>query len=255
MNATATSLVVAGIIFAGSLIGLRLPKVLPDRHLSKETLDTIKLGTGMLSVLASLVLGLLIATVKTSFDSTNSAVRAYSADLIVLDETLRDYGDGAIPARRLIRDYTSRLLRDVWLTGDNPYLVENRIAGMELEHVRDDIRALPADNPGQQWLVNQALQLTTTLLRERWLLIERAGPSVQPVVIGLLVSWITAIFISFGMNAPRHATMYAAFLIVSLAIGSAMFLVLEMDTPFDGLMRISDRSVVTALTHMLPAGQ
>ena len=49
----------AGCIFAGGIIGLHLHRVLPKAHLTKDVLDVIKLGTGMLSVLASLVLGLL----------------------------------------------------------------------------------------------------------------------------------------------------------------------------------------------------
>jgi hypothetical protein len=114
MNAYATSLVVAACVFAGGAVGLRLSRVLPTGHLSKETQDVIRLGTGMLSILASLVLGLVIATVKTSFDATNTALPAYAADLIVLDETLRDIGDEALAARRLLRDYTGFVLRDVW---------------------------------------------------------------------------------------------------------------------------------------------
>lgn len=255
MTATATSALIAGIIFAASLIGLALPRVLPERHLSKDTLDAIKLGTGMLSVLASLVLGLMIATVKTSFDTTASQVRAYAADLIVLDETLRDYGQAAVPIRRMVRDYTAKLLNDVLLSDDQPYLTENRQAGDMLESIREHIRDLPTSAPGQGWLVDQSLQIVTSLLRERWLLIEHAGPSVHPLVIWLLVSWIVAIFISFGINAPRHATMMAAFLVVSVAIGSSMFLVLEMDTPFEGVLRVSSRPMQIALTHMLPPGR
>lgn len=255
VTATAISAIIAGVIFVGSLIGLALPRVLPERHLSKDTLDAIKLGTGMLSVLASLVLGLLIATVKTSFDTTASQVRAYAADLIVLDETLRDYGEAALPIRRMVRDYTAGLLHDVWQSDDHPYLTENRVMGDKLESVRDRIRDLPHNTPDQSWLVDRCLQIVTSLLRERWLLIEHGGPSVHPLIIWLLVSWVVAIFMSFGINAPRHATMIAAFLVISVAIGSAMFMVLEMDTPFEGVLRISSLPVEIALTHMLPPGQ
>jgi hypothetical protein len=67
---------------------------------------------------------------------------------------------------------------------------------------------------------------------------------------------VAAIFVSLGMNAPRHATMHTVFFALSLAIGSAIFLILEMDSPFDG-WRHADirRPVETALEHMVPAGQ
>src|SRR5581483_12124184 len=114
MNVLVTSGLVTAIVFLAGVLGLHLQRFLPAAHLSKETQDVIKLGTGMLSVLASLVLGLMIASVKNSFDSASTAVRTYAADLIVLDKTLQDYGDQALPARRQLRDYTVHVLNDVW---------------------------------------------------------------------------------------------------------------------------------------------
>lgn len=198
----------------------------------------------------------MIATANTSFSSTSTAVSTYAADLTVLDQTLRDYGEDALAARRDVRDYTTRLLNDVWAGQYNhPYLVEDREAGSIMEHVRDAVRLLKPANRDQQWLNDEALRISTSLLRERWLLIERAGPSVQPVMIVILVSWVAAIFVSFGMNAPRHATMHAVFVVLSLSIGSAMFLILEMDSPFDGVMQISRQPIATALARMLPPGR
>lgn len=251
----AISLVVAGAVFLSGIVGFNLHRLLPEHHLSKETHDVIRLGAGMLSVLTSLVLGLLIATVKTSYDNTNAALRTYAADLTVLDETLHEYGDGALEARRKLRDYTTRLLEDIWRhPDDQPFLVENRAAGELLEHAREAVRALSVATRSEQSLAGEALQIATSLLRERWLLIERAGSSLHPVVMVILVLWIAALFVSFGLNAPQHATMYAVFLVLSFAIGSAMFLVLEMDRPFIGLLRISGQPIETALGHMLPAG-
>src|SRR3954451_6435150 len=105
MNTISTSLLVAACIFAGGMGGLYLHRVLPRQHLTRDTLDVIKLGTGMLSVLASLVLGLLIATAKTSHDSADLAVRNYAAELALLNEALRDYGGPASvsPAARVYR--------------------------------------------------------------------------------------------------------------------------------------------------------
>lgn len=255
MDASTTSLLVAAAVFASSLVGLGLNRLLPEGHLTKETQDVVKLGTGMLSVLASLVLGLLIATAKSAYDTTDTAIRSYAADLILLDETLRDYGDDALPPRRLLRRYTETLLHDVWpATGGRPYLQDNRPAGKLMESVREAIRALKPVDAGQKWLEDQALQVNISLLRQRWLLIERGGPSVRPATIAILVSWVCVIFVSFGMNAPRNATLVTAFLLCSLAIGSAIFLILQLDSPFSGVLRLSSQPVETSLAHMLPAG-
>jgi hypothetical protein len=114
MNSITIGLLVAACIFLGGVGGLNLHRILPEGHLTRETQDVIKLGTGMLSVLASLVLGLLIATAKTSHDSTDQSIRTYAAEMALLNETLRDYGGPASVPRDLLRAYTRQFLQDGW---------------------------------------------------------------------------------------------------------------------------------------------
>jgi hypothetical protein len=239
MNTIIVSLLVAACVLSGGLAGLSMHRVLPSAHLAKETLDVVRLGTGMLSVLASLVLGLLIATAKSSFDTTDQAVRHYAAELALLNETLRDYGDGASAPRALLRKYTETLMNDIWPTNGDPFHLSDDHAGLLMEHVREEVRALRPSDDGQKWLRDQALAINVDLLRERWLLIGEQGPNVSPAVLVILVSWITAIFVSFGLNGPRNATVVVAFLVLALSIGGSVFLILEMDRPLDGVMQIS----------------
>ena len=250
MNAALISLAVALAVFAAGLIGLFGYRLLPPTHQSRETQETVRLGIGMLSVLASLVLGLLIASAKGSWDATDHAVRGYAAELILLDETLRDYGEAAATPRRLLLDYTRQLQQDLWPAAGQAPTLDDSAAGRRLELVRETIRALrPIDKPGE-WLQDQALQTHISLVRQRWQLIEQQGPAVSPVVLGILVSWIVVIFASFGLNAPRNATVLVAFLVCALAIGGSVFLILEMDTPFTGVLAIPPDPVARAIGHM-----
>ena len=251
MSTITVSLLVAACIFAGGLAGLYLHRLLPAQHQTKETHDVVRLGIGMLSVLASLVLGLLIATAKTSYDSTDHAIRSYAAELALLNETLRDYGGDASVPRDVLRSYTQRMLQDGWpANGARPAGLADDASDRLLEHVREAIRALKPVDSGQRSLQERATDINVGLLRERWLLIEQQGPSVQRVVVVILVSWVTVIFASFGMNAPRNGTVVVTFLICSLAIGGAIFLVLEMDRPLDGIMQISSWPLRNALAQM-----
>jgi hypothetical protein len=251
MNTITVSILVAACIFAGGVAGLHLHRILPRHHLTKDTQDVIRLGIGMLSVLASLVLGLLIATAKTSYDATDHAIRTYAAELALLNETLRDYGGNASVPRDLLRSYTERLLRDGWpKESERPAVLQDDEAQRLLERVRETIRALKPVDAGQKALQEQAIDINLNLLRQRWLLIEQQGPSVQRVVLVILVSWVTVIFASFGMNAPRNGTVMVAFLVCSLAIGGAIFLILEMDRPLDGVMQISSWPMQNALAQM-----
>lgn len=251
MSSTITSLLVAACIFAGGLVGLYLHRLSPEHHQSKETQDVVRLCTGMLSVLASLVLGLLVATAKTSYDSTDRAIRTYAAELALLNETLRDYGGEASVPRDLLRKYTEKMLHDGWPEDSGrPATLENEETRLLLEQVREAIRALKPIDEAQKSLQNGAIDINLNLLRQRWLLIEQQGPSVQRVVLVILVSWVTVIFASFGMNAPRNGTVMAAFLVCALAIGGAIFLILEMDRPLDGIMQIPSWPMLNVLKHM-----
>ena len=250
MNTVTASLLVAACVFSGGFAGLYLHRVLPQHHLTKETQEVIRLSTGMLSVLASLVLGLLIATAKGSYDTTDRAIRSYAAELALLSETLRDYGAEASVPRDLLRKYTEQLLQDGWPASGRSAGFEDDTGRQLLEQVRGSIRGLKPADDGQKSLQNSAVEININLLRQRWLLIEQQGSSVQGVVLVILVAWVTMIFASFGLNAPRNSTAKASFLIGSLAIGGAVFLILERDRPLNGIMRISSWPVRNALTQM-----
>jgi hypothetical protein len=223
MTSITAGLLVAACIFLGGVGGLYLRRVVPNGHLTRDTYDAIKLGACMLSVLASLVLGLLIATAKTSYDSADHAVQDYAAELALLNETLRDYGGVASVPRDLLRDYTRRFLAEGWPQEGGRSEIDNEETRALLEHVRESIRALKPVDKAQGALQHEAATINVALLRQRWLLIERQGPNVQRVVLVVLVSWVTIIFASFGLSAPRNGTVVVAFLICSLAIGGPIF--------------------------------
>ena len=250
MTPILASLLVVVCIFLGGLVGLSLNRVLRPSHLTKETQDVVRLGIGMISVLSSLVLGLLIATAKSSYDTTATAVQNYAAELALLNETLRDYGAAAAKPRDLLREYTERLRDDIWPPdGAAPHLNDDQAAVL-MEHVREQVRALQPVDDGQKWLRDQALSINESLLKDRWLLIGEQGRNVSPIMLGVLVSWITLIFLSFGINAPRNAMVMVSFLICSVAIGGAIFLILEMDRPVQGVLQISSWPVRNALAQM-----
>ncbi len=250
MSPELASLAVSAAVFSGALVGLYLHQMLPKAHLTKETQDVVRLGTGMLSVLSSLVLAMLISTAKTTYDTADRDLRTFSADLILLDETLRDYGEAAAGPRGLLRQYTQRMIAETWPSDGRAAVVDDVTSGALLERVREALRDLkPVDN-GQRWLMDQALQTHVSLLRQRWQFIQAEGPSVRPMVLIILVSWITFIFASFGLNAPQNGTVVAAFLVCSLAIGGSVFLVLALDNPLSGALRVSSEPMRRALSHM-----
>jgi len=250
MNSIIVSILVAACVFSGSLAGLFMHRLVRPALLTKESQDAVRLGIGMLSVLSSLVLGLLIATAKGSYDTSDQAVRGYAAELALLNETLRDYGADASVPQGLLRQYTETLLHDIWPTGGGPPHLSDEPSWRLMEQVREAVRALTPVDDGQKWLRDQALTINIELLRQRWLLIGEQGATVSPTVLVILVSWITVIFVSFGLNAPRNALVIVAFVVCGMAIGASIFLILEMDRPLDGVLQISSWPLRNVLTQM-----
>lgn len=238
------------LVFAGGLLGLLLNRRLPAEHLSKETQDVVRLGTGMLSVLASLVLGLLIASGKTTFDRSDSDVRQFSGIVIQLGGALRDFGPEAALALSHLRDYTTRTVRYHWTGAEEPTEIEDPVAGNFLRQLRDDVIALPEVTSRQTMLRAQAWELFKTMQQSRWRIIEQGHNTFPPMVLWILVAWIACIFLSFGLNAPRNATVIGALLVCSAAIGCAIFLVNQLNEPFEGLIKISGEPMQTALAHI-----
>ena len=252
MSATAIAFFSAVAVFAGGMFGLRLDQHLPPHHLSKDTQDAVRLTTTMLSVLTSLVLGLLIATAKADSDALDREFRGYAAELILLDTTLRDYGPAADDARALLRRYTARIVEEAWHRGPAPApSAEGRPVTL-LQRLRLDVLALEPEGAAQTWLRDQALLVATSLLRQRWEIIEQLGSTVSPLMLAVVVLWIVTIFTGFGLSTPRNATVMASFLVGAAAIGGAIFLIIDLNAPLDGFLHIPERPMIDALAHMQP---
>src|ERR1700723_1505599 len=134
MNSYVVASTVFGCVFLASLAGMSLNAILPETHRTQASHDVIKLSTGMISVIASLVLGLLIASVKGSFDTADTQMGSFAASLILLDETLHDWGPETEKARGLLRDYAARSIEDHWpAQSDHSFVMENRESGKVLD--------------------------------------------------------------------------------------------------------------------------
>src|SRR5262249_5889825 len=87
------------VILGGGFAGTLLRKALPDHHLTNDTRDIIRLGAGLIGTIAALVLGLLIASARSSYDTQSGQVQRLTSDVILLDQLLNQYGPEARPIR------------------------------------------------------------------------------------------------------------------------------------------------------------
>ena len=102
-----SSMAISCIVFASILGGIVFGKIcrakLPAAHLDPESRDVIKLGLGLIATMTALVLGLLVATAKSSFDTQQNGVAQLAGNVIMLDRVLARYGPETKEARELLR--------------------------------------------------------------------------------------------------------------------------------------------------------
>src|SRR5262252_4168528 len=114
MSSMAISGIVFGAVCAGTVFGMRLRAFLPEHHLSQDTKDVVKLGMGLIGTIAALVLGLLIASAKSSFDTQRNGLAQLSANIILLDRILAHYGPETKECRDQLQKNVNMLLDHYW---------------------------------------------------------------------------------------------------------------------------------------------
>ncbi|MFG1479885.1 hypothetical protein V5F53_14685 [Xanthobacter sp. V4C-4] len=249
------ALLVGGLVFislfAGVCGGMWGARRLKEQHLSKETQEAVKLGVGMVAAMSSLILGLMTASVKGNFDATAKDVQQFATDLITVDVSLRTYGPAANDARQALIAYTRHALAETW-PGESAGRSRVQSASSEilLEAVGHQIRILAPATPVQAELRAEALERYKTVTSLRWTVVGEAITSVPPVFIAVLIVWLTLIFISFGLFAPVNAVSVVMFFLCSLSLAGALFLILEMSGPFDGIIQIPSSAMRHALDQM-----
>jgi hypothetical protein len=251
LNAVVAAAVTFASSLGGALVGLWLGERLPRHHLIHESKETIRLAMGLIATMTALVLGLVIASAKRSFDEQDSAVKRCAADLLALDRVLARYGPETADVRVSIRELVARRVDRTWPSDRSVRVgVETAEETPALDAVMDRIESLPASSPLLYSLRSQAAALGGELLETRWLTFSSAGSSIPPLFLVILVSWLSLIFASFGLLAPRNATVVSVLVLSALSVGGAVLVILEMDRPFDGLIRVPDSPLRYALSHL-----
>jgi hypothetical protein len=244
MSSVEISLIVFGFVFGGALLGMLLRRLLPEHHLSSESKDVVKLGMGLIATMAALVLSLLIASAKSTFDAQRAELSQLSSNVIMLDRVLAHYGPEAQSARETLRQAVVKAIDRIW-SQSSP---ESGPSGSE--RLYDNIQMLTPKNDSQRTLQSQAINIAIDLGRTRWLMFAQKGSSIPVPFLAVLVFWLAMLFASFSLFARPNLTIVCTLLICALSVSGAIYLVLELDRPFSGLIQISSAPLKGALEQM-----
>jgi hypothetical protein len=249
-----SSLAVSGIVFAcvfgGAIVGMILRVALPPKHWSEESKDLIKLGMGLIGTMTALVLGLLVASAKSSYDTQRNGLAQLSANVIFLDRTLAHYGGPeADEIREMVHAGVEDTLKRGWPSEYPQSGHAEARTGTEgkYEKILDKIQELKPQDDAHRALQAQALKTATDIAQARWTLFAQKGSSIPTPFLVVLVSWLALILVSFGLVAPPRPVAIVTLLICALVVSSAVFLILELDRPLDGLLQISSEPLRNAL--------
>jgi hypothetical protein len=240
-------MIILACVFGGALLGLLLRAILPQHHLSSETKDIVKLGMGLVGTMAALVLGLLVASAKGNYDAQSVELTQSAANIALLDRVLAMYGAETKETRAILRAAVARGLDQLFSRNDGRPAVPTRAGG---EILYEKIQGLKPTDDAQRSLQSQALSLAMDIGKTRWLMYEQATGSVSLPLLVILVLWLTLIFVSFGLFAPSNATVITTLFVAALSVSAAIFLILEMYTPYAGFVRISDAPLRAALANL-----
>jgi hypothetical protein len=244
-------LVVFVAALGGAMFGMWLRLRLPESHMTDATKDTIKVGVGLVATMTALVLGLVTASAKNSFDEFDSAVRRTAIELLTLDRLLARYGPETGEIRRSLKQAIGAKIEEAW---PRDRLKARRVDPAEsagaMELMLDRIRRLTPRDDEQKRLQARALDISESLMTTRWLVVSDAASSIPPVFLFIVTAWLAVTFTSFGLFAPHNGTVIAVLTLCALSVASAMFMVLEMDRPLDGLIRVAPDPWIYAFQRM-----
>jgi hypothetical protein len=209
----------------------------------------VKLAMGLVATMSALVLGLLVASAKGSYDAQRTAVIQMAGKAVFLDRVLAHCGPEAAEARATLRQAMAGAMAQIWPESSRQaaQLAPNFARS---EAVLDAIEKLAPQTDAQRAFKTQALTIAWELGQMRWLLFEQAGTSISTPLVVIVVFWLAILFSSFGLFGPANSTAVAALLVASLSVAGAIFLILELDRPFGGLIRISNQPVLNALSEL-----
>jgi hypothetical protein len=241
--------VVLGCLGAATILGLYLSATASKAHLDARSKEVIHGFMGVIAHLIAVVLGLLIFSAKTSFDTKDSEFKHASAKVVLLDRVLAHYGPKAQQARDALRSTVEKKLV-VLDTGGKFGAEKRQRTFVSVEDVQDRIRALAPESEAERWLKERALALSGDIAQARWFLLDELDSTIPRPFVVIMVFWLMLIFFSYGLFTPRNATVLAVLAMCAVSLASSVYLVLEMDNSLEGPISISTEPLHQALDEL-----
>ena len=248
MHTALISLIALALIIAGTLIGAFARTFLSDEHLNSDTKDVVKMSVGLIATMSALVLGLLIATGKTSFDARVTQVRQIAANALLLDQALTQYGSDTANVRIALRLSFGLMVDRIWNENSSQSRPPSafHMTGAADSFIQSLVN-LPAATDYQRALKTDIVNTASEIAKDRLSLFVQGRDTISMPFLIILVFWLTVIFGVFGLLTRLNILAAIIMLLCAVSVSGSIFLILDLNRPFDGLMRIPSAQMRNAL--------
>jgi hypothetical protein len=253
MSSDKFALAVAAAMFAAGLLGLVLQRLLPEHHTTGGSRDMIGAIVGLLTLLCALVTGLLIWTAYGVYSGQNAQVQALASKVMQLDLALSDYGPEASATRAQLRDALGKTIDQIWSASqsDRNFVADNFASALQNMRAREKALAgLRPSTDEQKQALAAAMSMSDAIAQARMQMsFGLSAPVSYPLVL-TVVGWVVCLFCGFGLTARGTVTSVVALAVGSIAVASAVLLILDLSNPYSGLFRASPAPLEQALAVM-----
>src|SRR5262245_29466756 len=230
---TANTAIVFLCVVGGAALGLFLRSVLPPHHLSAESKDVIKLGTGVIGTMTGLLLGMQIGSAKDTYDIAEAKIKEIAAKFGLLDRAMANYGSETKEARQALRAIVAGGVEQIWSRG------AVTLPSPTGEAWYRQLQGLFPDDPVQAAFKAEAVSLATEIARIRWLMFAHSRSSGSTAFFAIVVFWLALVFTSFGLLGTPNVTVIVTLLVCALSVSGAIGLIMELNRPFGGVIQVS----------------
>jgi hypothetical protein len=235
-------------ILIGTAIGMVLKRLLRLDMLEGGSKELIRLGAGLLSTLAALVIGLMIASAKNTYDTQNTNILQLGTNAVLVDQLLTQYGPEARAARTLLREAIPSATARIWReSNERDGAGSTFVISGTAERFYSAIEGLRPANAEQTSLKSRIIAITTEMGRTRLLVFTQTDNAIPVPFFIVLTFWLVVIFASFSLLAEPSPIVIVSILVFAISVSSALFLIVDLSHPFDGLMQISNNHLRAVL--------
>jgi hypothetical protein len=258
-----STIVVFLLLCAGAGLGVLIKGWLPKEHQTAEAIQFMQLTVGLLATLAAVVIGMLTASVKDSYDHAALDRQQYALELNLLDGCLYDYGPTATGIRSDIHSYTAAVIASTWPTeappaglsypdtANMPRVGASPVLGALMDKIGVAVNELAGLDVHHTAIATMCRDRYEGVATARLGVIEAARSELLQPFYEVLILWLMIIYAGHGILAPRTHVMLTLMILSAVSLSSVMFVIMDLSQPYGGFFSISSASMRTALEAML----